>query len=669
MRNDSDGMFWHDAPRERANSERAIRQIEIPDTGWTTPAQFPRLGGEKILGFDTETYDPNLLEKGPGDCRNDGHVVGISVATEDAKWYFPIRHEVEPAMNMDVDNVKRWFQNEVGNSKALKVGANVKYDLGWLAAEGISVRGPFYDVQIAEVLINENKRSYSLDNLANEYLDMGKTDDELYRWLYASYGGKEGRAQAANIYRSPPRLCGPYAEDDAHLPMRIMQKQARILQDNNLFEVTNIEMRLMPMLVAMRRLGVRVDSSKAEQLEEIFSDKIKEEALKFEKISGVPYHDAKETLVAAFDKCGIEYPKTAKGNPSFAKAFLEGHPSELAQCLTAARKWEKSKGTFIDGYLIKHAHEGRIHAEINQLRIVDEQGERGTIGRFSYSNPNLQNIPARDPDMKKLIRGLFLPDEDDDWISNDYSQIEYRLLTHFAIGEGAKEARAMYQTNPATDFHDSAQERIKIVTGIELGRKPTKNFNFGMVYGMSKKTLIAGLGVAEDIGENLYGSYHKGLPFIKTTYDKAMQVAEERGYIKTLLGRRRHYNLWEPQEWKLKAVISPSEDKQAVIDQCLEHKSRRGACRVGSFTALNNILQLSSADIIKKAMVMIWEGGLCDILKPLIQVHDELNWSKNRSPEADEALAEARRIMETAVKVDVPLLVSEERGEDWGNLE
>lgn len=645
-----------------------MKQIPIPDTGWTTPAQFPRLGDAKILGIDTETYDPNLMEKGPGDCRNDGHIVGISVATEDAKWYFPMRHEVEPAMNMDVGNVVRWFTNEVANSSAMKVGANLKYDLGWLATEGITVSGPLYDVQIAEVLINENKRSYSLDSLAKQYLDIGKTDDELYRWLHASYGGKEGRPQAANIYRSPPRLAGPYAEDDAQLPMRIMQKQAHILAENNLFEVANIEMRLMPMLVAMRRLGVRVDSSKAEQLEEIFSDKIKVEAARFEKLSGVEYQDARTVLVEAFDNCKIEYPTTAKGTPSFAKAFLEGHPSELAQCLMAARKWEKSKGTFIDGYLIKHAHEGRIHAEINQLRIVDEQGERGTIGRFSYSNPNLQNIPARDPDMKKLIRGLFLPDEDEEWVSNDYSQIEYRLLTHFAIGEGAAEAREMYATNPETDFHESAQDRIKVVTGIELGRKPTKNFNFGMVYGMSKNTLIGNLGVAQDIGENLYANYHKGLPFVKKTYDKAMEVAEQRGYIKTLLGRRRHYNLWEPSEWKLKSVITPSEDKQDVIDQCLEHKSRRGVSRVGAFTALNNILQLSSADIIKKAMVMIWEAGLCDVLKALIQVHDELNWSKKRSPEADEALAEAKRIMENAVKVSVPLLVSQERGDDWGNL-
>ena len=194
---------------------------------------------------------------------------------------------------------------------------------------------------------------------------------------------------------------------------------------------------------------------------------------------------------------------------------------------------------------------------------------------------------------------------------------------------------------------------------IELDRKPAKNFNFGMIFGMGDDKLIRSLGVSRQEGERLHKAYHAGLPFAKQTYDLARQLADRRGYIRTILGRRSRFPLWESRDWDESKRDGPMRREDAV-----ERYGTRGIRRAGTFKALNHVLQLTAADIIKKAMVDIWDAGICDVVgAPLVQVHDELDWS---DPGAPEAFAEARRIMETCVQIKVPLVVDTETGPNWG---
>ena len=457
---DSFGMFWEDQPRVRASSGSALPRAPtpppVPDTGWTPPGEFPRLDSAKELVIDVETYDPHINTHGPGWATGDGHVVGLAVGTHDRQWYFPMRHENPDGSlaggNMDSGMVLRWANQELTRESQSKLGANLLYDIGWLKREGVEVKGQLIDVQFAEALLDEHSFSYALASLGKKYLSEGKTEDELYNWLQRAYGGPEGRKQAANIYRSPIALCGPYAESDVDLPFRIYEKQQRLLAEEGLAGLFEMECALIHQLVQMRWNGVRVDVERAEQTKIIFQERelvLQSELDKFSGRKGFSA-DAATDMKAAFDKLGLKYPKTAAGNPSFAKDVLKSIDHPFTNAILESRKLSKARGTFIEGYVLDKNHDGRVHCEFHPLKRDDA----GTVsGRFSSSNPNLQNIPARDKEMKHLIRGLFLPEEGDSWFAPDYSQIEYRVLTHFAIGQGAEEARQRYRDDPTTDYH------------------------------------------------------------------------------------------------------------------------------------------------------------------------------------------------------------------------
>jgi DNA polymerase I-like protein with 3'-5' exonuclease and polymerase domains len=659
MRKDQQGFFWEDQERVSvwANKHKGISSSgldrggnrplpSIPETGWKAPTEFPNLDNAKILSIDTETYDPNLLTSGPS-IRTGGHLCGISVATHDASWYFPMRHTI--GENMEPEKVIAWAKHTFALPMD-KVFHNAMYDLEWLESEGIKCGGFIYDTMYAEPLLDEESRhGYSLNNLAGKYLGQQKETSLLYDWSSRAYGGPPDGKQRKNISRCPVSLVGPYAEQDAVLPLHILEKQIALLKEQKLYELFRLECRLLPVLLYMRRLGVRVDVPAAERAHAWLSSKI-EEATK--RVNGINVNAGAD--IAYFcDKNGIEYPRTEKGAPSFTQNWLENHTDPRINAITDLRRYTKARDTFVQGYILDKHVNGRLYCQFHPLKGDDN----GTVsGRFSSALPNLQNIPARDKEIGPLIRSLFIPEEGSQWLRFDWSQIEYRLLAHYAMGEGAEEARERYKNDPNTDFHTMTQEIVW--PGQPEMRKQAKNINFGLVYGMAERTMAANLGRPLEEVQPMFNTYHSEVPFVRETYNKVANRAGSRGFITTVLGRRRRFDLWESTKYGEGIALPEAEarEKYKRVRRAYTHK------------ALNSLLQGGSADLMKLALVMIWEAGLLDENFVLhLLVHDEFDFSMN---EADRVKArQVHEIMQTCIELRVPIVAEVELGANWGNLE
>jgi DNA polymerase I-like protein with 3'-5' exonuclease and polymerase domains len=635
---------------------------KIPDDiKWTPPKEFPRLDAAKELIIDVETYDPDLKSKGPG-VRRDGYIVGIAVATEDRSWYFPMQHDhpykYDPnGYNLPRETVLKWARRELCRPGIPKIGANLMYDLDYLWHEGVEVPGPYFDILIAEPLIDENQYQFSLESTAQKYLGEGKKSDRLYDWLAAAYGGNPTRqTQGANIWRAPPELVGEYALGDVELPREILRAQRDIIGREGLDRVFDVESRLIPMMLGMRRRGVPVDIPGATKM----GDELETEAAQIRvNLDKLGINSQSGNTIAEYCRSkNIEHAYTADGNPSFVSDWLADHDDEVLRSIATIRHLDKHKGTFIQGTILGNEINGRIHCQFNQLR----SDEYGTVsGRFSSSNPNLQNIPVR-TELGKRIREIFLPEDGEDWYSDDWSQIEFRMLVHYAFAQYGRDARGSaaltrqaYLEDPTTDFHQVVAE----MTGID--RKPAKNINFGLVYGMGEPTMARNLGRSLEAVKPLFEQYHQRLPFIKELYNECDRRAKARQWIQTYLGRRRRWNKFESTHWDTAKADGKMSEEAAKAAYGSKYKT------ADTHKALNALLQGSAADIMKIAMVDIWEAGICDVLgAPLSTVHDELNWSVPRTDEARKAHSEAKRIMETCVKLNLPLLCDSSHGANWG---
>lgn len=653
---DNIGMFWQDVPSQQRRGVKTNRaRPPVPDTGWTLPTELPNLSAAKMLSIDTETFDPELIDNGPGWARHKGHIVGFSICTEDGfKRYFPIRHEDEPTVNLDPEATLRWAKDTLEDDRP-KIGANLLYDVGWFAEEGINVRGKLYDVQFAEALLTEDQ-GVGLDILGNKYVGVGKESNLLYRWCSDYYGGKPDDKQRANIYRAPARLVGHYAEADAFLPFQVLKAQWPLLESQGLLNVFDLECRLIPLLIAMRFKGVRVDLDKAEQILAMLETEKDQHLQQLKDITGLTVDCwSSDSLGRAFKNLGLKYPLTAKGMPSFTAKFLERVEHPIGGIIRAFREKDKLANTFIKSYILESNIDGHIYCQFHPLRDSDG-GTRS--GRFSSSTPNLQNIPSR-TNLGKQIRKIFVPDEGFGiWRRHDYSQIEYRFLAHFAVGQGSDHIREEYNADPTTDYHEAVRQLIKRISGIELGRKPTKNINFGLTYGMGKTKLIETLGLTRDKGEELFSAYHNGAPFVKATMDMAMRTAQSQGFVQTILGRRSRFDKWEPFDFTNGAIPLPYEKAVAIYGRVK---------RAGTHKALNRILQGSAADMIKVALVKCWEDGVfAETGVPSIMVHDEVNFSYDESKKV--AFEEMQHILETAIPLRIPVLADGEQGPNWGDV-
>lgn len=658
MRTDNVGLFWQDI--QRAKGERMARVMPpIPETGWLPPTEFPRLHNAKALAIDVETKDPELLTNGPGWARGVGHLVGMSVGTEDGgRWYFPMRHEVEAENNMDPNHVLAWARDNLCDPTQPKIGANITYDVGWLRQEGVHVRGELHDVQFAEALLRES-RTVNLDDLGQRYLGEGKESNILYEWCAAYYGGAETDTQRKNIWRAPPSLVGPYAISDVDLPFRVLEKQWPLMANEQLLNLYSMECRLIYLMIEMRYAGVTVDIPRVEELRDtlvsdlVGIDKTIQDIVGFEVNT-----NAAASIAEAFDVLGLYYGRTTKSNaPSFTKTFLKTVQHPIGKLIREKKSREKLLSTFIEGYIFSSHVNGKVYGQFHQLRS-DKSGARS--GRFSSSNPNLQNIPVRS-DLGKLMRKIFIPDIGHlQWRRYDYSQIEYRGMAHYAVGPMSDQVRQMYQEDPTTDFHTLVQGIIRDVAGQELERKAVKNVNFGTAYGMGVAKLATDLGLSLQDAKTLLEAIHGAAPFLKATMNMCMDEAQELGYITTILGRRSRFDTWEPGGYT-KEKFKPLPFDKAVL-------TYRNPKRSQLHKALNRRLQGSAADLIKAAMLKCWEDGVFDdIGVPRLTVHDELDFSDPGGK--DEGFKTMKHIMETALPFRVPILVDTEIGPNWGDAE
>jgi DNA polymerase I-like protein with 3'-5' exonuclease and polymerase domains len=948
-----------------------------PEAVWKPPSTFPSLGGCKRIAIDVETNDPTLQELGPG-VRRGGYVVGLCIGADDGRrTYLPVRHE--GGGNLDEGLVWRWARSELNTFTGEVVGANLLYDLDYLAENGVTFPSVkrFLDVQNAEPLLDEHRLEYNLDALAETYLGERK-QETLLREAAASYGfGTTNAAIKGNLWRLPAAYVGPYGEGDVDLPLRILALQEVELEKQGLTELFDLESRLIPLLLAMRRRGVRVDTARAGEVRERLVKERDAALHELKRLAG-PAAElmAPESFVKSLEEAGLDIVRTTKtGQPSITKGWLEKNKSNsIVSAVLRGRRVDTIINTFIDGHIGRHAINGRIHCVFNQLKGDDG----GTIARFclagdtpimipggtkciqditigdrvysyddkqqlrlgkvtwsgktglrqvmrlavkgkqqikvllitpehqvrlsdgsyrsvqdlcpgdrvmalsrvggkhakdysslnifgdlgrpkaehrtlfmiehgylpehvhhadeqrnhndidnlepmtisghakhhmtheeasrrvrlahsrsnsirigaangltrwsklrnpteklveltkkgysprqiqdmckigkgtvekrliecgmdaaswikfrvadratrgltdsrilagfstrtadakealleirannhrvisvemlpglhevydievedyhnfianevcthnSSSNPNLQNLPARDEEIGPLVRSLFIPENDEDWVRDDLSQIEYRFLAHYARGPGANEARQHYRDDPKTDYHKLCAVFMGVDPEDRYARKKTKGVNFCKIYGGGIPKIAATIGCSVEDATIFCRKYDEQLPFVNKTLKAATEAAQQKGFVTTILHRIQRFNLWEPPGNYTRQYAPLPRDRALA-----EYGDR--IVRAFTYAALNRVLQGSAADLMKKAMVDIFEAGICNELgAPLITVHDELDWSVPRNPVARVAVDLAKRIMETCITLRVPIIAEREEGPSWG---
>ena len=610
-----------------------------PQTEWLPPEDFPDLSQACEIAIDLETKDPNLnVRMGSGSVIGVGEVVGISLATEDFCAYYPIAHE--GGGNMDRKMVLKWLQ-DVLNTKSDKIFHNAMYDVCWLRALGLTIKGRIIDTMIAAALVNENRLRYDLNGCGRDFVGKGKDESALY--AAAKSWGVDPKAE---MYKLPAMYVGAYAERDAQLTLELWQELKKEILHQDIEAIFNMETELFPCLVDMRFLGVRVNQEQAAIEKKTLVEQEKKMLGEVLVSTGIEVQIwAARSIAKVFDKLGLPYDRTVKTEaPSFTKNFLANHPHNVVKCIAKARELNKAHTTFIDT-ILKYSKKGRIHAEINQLR---GDGGGTVTGRFSMNNPNLQQIPARNKDLGPRIRSLFIPEEGHTWGCFDYSQQEPRLVVHYASlmkQYGVDEVVDSYHNDSDTDFH-------KIVADMaDIPRTQAKTINLGLFYGMGKNKLMAELGINKLQADSLFKQYHGKVPFVKQLMDSVMKRAQDSGKIRTLMGRLCRFPLWEPNQFGIHKALPHD---QAL----LEHGP--GIKRAFTYKALNKLIQGSAADMTKKAMINLHKEGII----PHIQVHDELDISVQNAEEADKI----KQIMEHAVNLEVPNKVDYEHGPNWGNI-
>jgi len=618
-----------------------------PKTEWIPPTELPDLTSAVRIAIDVETRDPNLKTNGPGWSTGDGEVVGYAIAVENWSGYIPIRHQ--GGGNLDERIVNKWLK-KVFECPAEKIMHNAQYDLGWIKRMGFMVHGRIIDTMLIASLLDENRFSYTLNSLAYDYLNKTKSEKAL-----VEAARQFGIDPKAEMWKMPAMYVGPYAEVDAELTLELWSCFSVLLGKEDLWPIANLELDLLPCLVDMTMRGVRIDANRLERTRDQILKREKGVIKQIKDLAGSNVEIwAAQSLAKAFDKVGVHYPKTEKGAPSFTKLFLQEHKHPLAKLILEARNLNKTSGTFINT-IMKHCRkDGRIHSHINQIRSDDG----GTVsGRISMSNPNLQQIPARDPVIGPMIRSLFLPEEGEQWAAIDFSQQEPRILVHYAHVYGKMRGVQLdacqefvdgYNNNPDMDFHTMVAEMANI------SRKQAKTINLGMMYGMGVNKLSEQMDIEVSEAKALVKQYHSRVPFVKGLMQGVTNRLNDKasaGSIRSLLGRKCRFDLWEPDTFAMNKALP-------YRDAIKEYGETTRLKRAYTYKALNRLIQASAADMTKKAMVDIYKSGRL----PMLQVHDELAMSVKDRAEAEEV----SKIMVGAVPLEVPSQCDIEIGPSWG---
>lgn len=608
---------------------------------WTRPS-FPDVTGIKQVAIDLETHDPEIKVLGGGWATNKGFVVGVAVSFEGFDGYFPVRHE--RGGNFSEDEVKKWLR-KLFKEDPIVICHNAVYDLGWLRRWGVECDvTKVYDTLIAAPLVDENRFSYSLDSLSKDYLGERKQGNIL-----EDFGKEHGFKAIEKMHLVPVEYAGIYAEQDTRLTLKLWEVLRVEIQKQGLTDVFNLETDLLRLLLEMRWKGVRVDLEKAEKTKKFFKSEEQKIYTNIKNETGIKIDDSDiytaASLQKVFDKLGEKYGYTEKNKQAkISNTLMKESENPLIRSISVAREYNKAHTTFIDS-ILKHQVDGRIHAEINQLK--GEYG--GTVsGRLSMNNPNLQQVPARNEAIGPKIRSLFLPEEGEKWASLDYSQQEPRLLVHYAKKHGLEGAETLIKFfHEGKDFHQVTAEMAQI------SRKEAKTIGLGLMYGMGIGKLADSLDISPDQAKALKKKYNDNVQFLNNIIVRATRYTEQNGYINTLLGRRCRFDLWENKDFHDKRMMSYENAKKTW--QWNEMK------RAGTYRALNRLIQGSAADQTKQAMVNLWKDvGVI----PMIQIHDELNVSVANETQ----VKEIKEVMESAVELHVPVKCDAEIGDNWGEI-
>ena len=614
-----------------------------PQTEWLPPENFPDLSKYDEIAIDLETKDPDLIKMGSGSVVGKGDVVGIAVAVTGWSGYYPIAHE--GGGNMDRRIGLEWFK-KVCATDAVKIFHNAMYDVCWIKSYGIPINGHIIDTMVMASLIDENRLWYSLNSVSFDYLGEVKNEKALKE--AAESWGIDPKKE---MYKLPAMYVGSYAEKDAELTLELFKVLSREITKQNLTNIFDLETQLFPCLIDMKFKGVCVDVDKAHTMKQQLCKQEEQLMYQVKAETGIDVQIwAARSIAKAFDKLSLDYSTTEKtGAPSFTKNFLSNHQHPMVKNIAKAREINKAHTTFIDT-ILKHQHKGRIHADINPIR--SDQG--GTVtGRFSYSNPNLQQIPARNKELGPMIRSLFIPEKDHKWGCFDYSQQEPRLVVHYAattepicFDDSVGSIVDKFKDN-SVDFHQTVADMANI------SRTQAKTINLGLFYGMGKAKLQAELGLnTKQEAEDLFNQYHQNVPFVRDLMNYTSKTAQTSGSIGTLLGRRCRFNKWEPNQF---GMHKPMDFEEA------ERTYGRGRIRRAfTYKALNKLIQGSAADMTKKAMVDLYNEGVV----PHIQIHDELDISIQSEEQSNKII----EIMENAVSLEVPNKVDYESGSTWGDI-
>ena len=620
-------------------------------TEWISPESFPDLKGHKYIAIDLETRDPGLKSRGSGALIGEGEIVGVAVAVEGWSGYYSFGHKEGNFFDETV--VMRWIK-EVCALPCVKLFHNAMYDVCWLRAYGVKINGHIVDTMVMASLIDENRFWYSLNSLSLDYL--GQVKDETALRAAADKAGIDAKAE---MWKLPAMYVGSYAEKDAELTLSLFKKLSKEIRAQDLTKVFDLETQLFPCLIDMKFKGVRVDVESAHLLKQRLVEQEKQCLLEVSKETQVDVQIwAARSIAKVFDKLNLSYAKTLKTQaPSFTKNFLQEHKHPIVQHIAKAREINKAHTTFIDT-IIKYQYKGRIHADINPIR-----GDNGgtVTGRFSYSNPNLQQIPARNKQLGPMIRSLFIPERDHKWGCFDYSQQEPRLVVHYAAtkfkgDEEVTEIVERFQNN-TVDFHQTVADMANI------SRTQAKTINLGLFYGMGKAKLQAELGLStKEEATKLFNKYHDSVPFVKDLMDAISRDGAAFGYIKTFGGRKCRFDKWEIAEWNngnFKAPMSKA-DAEAAYFKKYPKATKANIRRAMTYKALNKLIQGSAADMTKQSMLDLYREGIV----PHIQIHDELDISVESETQAKKII----EIMESSVKLKIPNKVDYESGDNWGQI-
>lgn len=572
---------------------------------------------KETLSLDTETTSTDSMK---------AELVGLSFSVEKRKAFYVAL----PADRSEAEKYLSIFKPLYENEKILKVGQNIKYDLEVLANYGIEIKGKMFDTMIAHYLI-QPELHHNMDYMAESLLGYKTIHiDELI-------GPKKAGSKQLNMRDLDPKNVYEYAAEDADITLQLKEVLEPKLKEVNAEELFwNIEMPLVRVLADMEMAGVRLDTDALSDTSSIFNERMAgyEQAIYQEAGEKFNISSPKQVGEVLFGKLQlIEKPKKTKtGQYVTSEEVLQSleasHP--IVQNILNYRGLKKLLGTYVEALpKLINPRTGHVHTSFNQALTA--------TGRLSSSDPNLQNIPVRTDDGKE-IRKCFIPEEGCKFFSADYSQIELRIMAHLSgdenMIESFREGHDIHRATAAKIWHIPMEE----VTDAQ--RKKAKQANFGIIYGITTFGLAQRMGIPNGEARSLIEDYFRTFPKVYAFMEQAKQTAREKGYAETLFHRRRY--------------LADINSKNGTVRGFAERN------------AINAPIQGTEADIIKVAMIRIWERFRREKIrsKMILQVHDELNFSvyPEEAKQVEHIVIEE---MQNACPLSVPLTADAGWGDNW----